>query len=994
VAGYLFNPTFVPEEPMNTNKIFNLMMAFVFAISLLGMPASALAQEPQLNPHIEASTTSDFVDAFGWLTDTVVTMTIDDPTNGIGVDYTATATMGQTPWNPDDPNDTVAEFNDLQGFNVQPGDIITVSGSGLSKTLTVSQLAVTGFDLQADTISGTGTAGVQIEVCANVLPDRCINRYVTPDDSGNWTTNYHEPGTGNDDPHTFDLQADSNGWAAIRDEDGDSTWVEWQVPIPTLDIRLTINRVDAYNWPQGTQLTLVIDDDTDQNNGILYTKNAIADYYSPDDPTATLARFYLSGYSMKIGDYVTVSGGGVTKTRKVGNVTITSVDMENDIIRGTVDTTGVRSVLVRVQPIGTADRRVVPTNGIWMADFSQPGQRPGEEQPYDIRPGSHGFVRIDYEDGDVIAEYWSVPIPTFNVNLKYGLVEAFQWPVEATITISIDNPSTTQSPDFTATQVATNGGFYYDFPSDYVPGDGDLFALTDGTTTKSLVIPNIQVKSFDTVNDRVTGTTSPNRNIRIDVGAPNGTVETRSDGDGNWLADFAGKADLQPSSACDIYVYDDDEDATIVGWEGNNPYIQANPKRHFIYGRWWPVGTELTLVIDDPSTPTNDDYHTTATSVYDVYTDALPNAVFADFPWPTTFGLQPGFILTVTGGGITQILTLSPLRVTSFDFQADTISGLATPGAQVRVKVNVPSSGNIIRFVTADATTGVWTVDYSIPGVPPSEPDTYTLKPGDSGTATETDANGNLTSEFWHAPEPPANQPPVITAITAPITPVQLGQSIDATVTFSDPDVGDTHTVTRDWGDGSTTTTSAVVPSVATSHTYTSAGVYTVTGTITDAAGESASATFQYVVIYDPNGGFVTGGGWINSPAGAYTADPTLIGKATFGFISKYQKGANVPTGNTEFQFKVADLNFKSTSYDWLVIAGSKAQYKGTGTINGTGEYKFMLTAIDGTPDKFRIKIWDTTTGGIVYDNMHGLADSADPTTVLGGGSIVIHKEK
>jgi Leucine-rich repeat (LRR) protein len=233
----------------------------------------------------------------------------------------------------------------------------------------------------------------------------------------------------------------------------------------------------------------------------------------------------------------------------------------------------------------------------------------------------------------------------------------------------------------------------------------------------------------------------------------------------------------------------------------------------------------------------------------------------------------------------------------------------------------------------------------------------------------------------------PSNQPPVITSITAPVTPIQLGQSINATVKFSDPDVGDTHTVTWDWGDGSTTTASATA-----SHTYSSAGVYTIKVTITDAAGASDTETFQYVVIYDPNGGFVTGGGWINSPAGAYTADPTLTGKATFGFVSKYQKGANVPTGNTEFQFKVADLNFKSTSYDWLVIAGSKAQYKGTGTINGTGEYKFMLTAIDGTPDKFRIKIW--ATSGTIYDNMQGLADSADPTTVLGGGSIVIHKEK
>ena len=46
-----------------------------------------------------------------------------------------------------------------------------------------------------------------------------------------------------------------------------------------------------------------------------------------------------------------------------------------------------------------------------------------------------------------------------------------------------------------------------------------------------------------------------------------------------------------------------------------------------------------------------------------------------------------------------------------------------------------------------------------------------------------------------------------------------------------------------------------------------------------------------------------------------------------------------MPTGNTEFQFHVANLNFKSTAYDWLVVAGAKAQYNSTDAINGAGEY-------------------------------------------------------
>jgi hypothetical protein len=120
-------------------------------------------------------------------------------------------------------------------------------------------------------------------------------------------------------------------------------------------------------------------------------------------------------------------------------------------------------------------------------------------------------------------------------------------------------------------------------------------------------------------------------------------------------------------------------------------------------------------------------------------------------------------------------------------------------------------------------------------------------------------------------------------------------------------------------------------------------------------SGGAATQTYEYIVIHDPEGGFVTGGGWIISPAGAYVADPSLTGKVNFGFVSK--KGADTPTGQTEFQFKAGDLNFHSSSYDWLVVAGQdRAKYKGTGTINGSGNYGFMLTAKDSSPDTFRIR--------------------------------------
>jgi len=157
------------------------------------------------------------------------------------------------------------------------------------------------------------------------------------------------------------------------------------------------------------------------------------------------------------------------------------------------------------------------------------------------------------------------------------------------------------------------------------------------------------------------------------------------------------------------------------------------------------------------------------------------------------------------------------------------------------------------------------------------------------------------------------------------------------------------------------------------------------------------------VPVYDPSAGFVTGGGWITSPLGAYVASPSLAGKASFGFVSKYKKGQTVPTGETEFQFQTASFNFTSNTYEWLVVSGARAQYKGSGVINGSGNYGFLLTAVDGQinggggVDKFRIKIWDKATNIIFYDNQIVSSDGADlttPGTLLGGGSIVIHSIK
>jgi len=259
-------------------------------------------------------------------------------------------------------------------------------------------------------------------------------------------------------------------------------------------------------------------------------------------------------------------------------------------------------------------------------------------------------------------------------------------------------------------------------------------------------------------------------------------------------------------------------------------------------------------------------------------------------------------------------------------------------------------------------------------------------------TSTATDPDGN-TSEFSLN----VNDPPVVVGVSGPTDPVSAGTTVYLEAEFTDPDIDDAHVAVWQWGDGQQETVTDAESPLSGIHSYGEPGVYAVSLTVTDIDGAQDQGVFEYVVVYDSSGGFVTGGGWIDSPSGAYVPDSSLAGKATFGFVSKYKKGADVPEGETVFRFHAADLSFHSTEYQWLVIAGPHAKFKGRGEINGEGDYGFMVTATDsdvqggGDVDTFRIKITD---GDVVYDNKIGEPDDSNAGTEIGGGNIVVHKAK
>ena len=192
-----------------------------------------------------------------------------------------------------------------------------------------------------------------------------------------------------------------------------------------------------------------------------------------------------------------------------------------------------------------------------------------------------------------------------------------------------------------------------------------------------------------------------------------------------------------------------------------------------------------------------------------------------------------------------------------------------------------------------------------------------------------------------------ANVAPAI-AVTSPPSGLvfKVGTTVAIVASIADPGANDVLKCTYHLDGGGPTSTVAPVGGLCTrTNKFTKAGVFTVKVIGSDDDG-GVNSVLVVIVVFDPDFE-INGKGSIKSPAGALVAKPFRTGKAEFESHANNDKHQNTPTGDVDFEFKVGDFAFESRSLEYLVVAGNKAQVKGTGKVNNAGNFGFLMTVAD-----------------------------------------------
>jgi len=602
------------------------------------------------NPIIKADPAGNIVHVYGWPNGTPLTLTVGSET--------FEATVGPAHWN---PNEFVAEF-DLEGFNLQAGQLITVTDNGnpaIVHTYIPTDLTIIGFGPGVNTMSGIATPGVEVRVCFRISGN-CVTRYATTDENGNWTVDYSGIGV---------IPGSTKIYASEDDANGNGTMFNWRNPFFWVWPKNGAS-IETLEWPMGDELSLTIDNPETQANPDYgpYTQTVGTPPWPNAPAGQTYADFGLP-FDIPSGYVITITNGVMTRTHTVTPLDITNVDLDTNIVTGVATPNSEVEIDYPEYLTVTADE-----NGMWTADFNGI-----YEFTYDT-----SVEAFEYDaDGDFTAAWRSANHYTMIASPYQDWVDTFGWPDGTSLTMTIGAET------FHATVNSMNGDHVFNLRGVFDLQAGQQITITDNgnpAIVRTYTPTNITITGFNVGTNTMFGAAAPDTEVRACFRVTEScTVRYAiADENGDWSVDYGGLGVALGSTRISITEEDWLRNRTHFAWR--NPFFWVWPNDGAsIQTLDWPVDAELALTIDNPETPENPDY---GPYVETVGTPPWPNPpagqTYAGFDFP--FDIPPGYVITITDGTMTRTHTVAILEVQGVDPETDVIAGIATPNATVEIE--------------------------------------------------------------------------------------------------------------------------------------------------------------------------------------------------------------------------------------------------------------------------------------------------------------------
>ena len=222
-------------------RLLAALASFMFVTAVVAVAAPPRAAALDGVPRIVVHPDEDSVVAEGMAPGAAITITRGDPPAVIAEGLLEMTDEGDVRFQ--SPED------------IQAGDVVTVKDGSVTRIHAVTALAVGA--ISGNTVTGNATPGL-VDFWLNGA-DPGVNRQVTSMD-GTWSINVGEPGNEDWEQGLAELGPGASGAVEQKDDDGDSTHVDWRIPNPWITASVGDTGISGNDFVPGAIVTVSLND--------------------------------------------------------------------------------------------------------------------------------------------------------------------------------------------------------------------------------------------------------------------------------------------------------------------------------------------------------------------------------------------------------------------------------------------------------------------------------------------------------------------------------------------------------------------------------------------------------------------------------------------------------------------------------------------------------------------------------------------------------------